>query len=201
MFNIPANQLDSFNYLMCEVREIFGGAFLKLFVSRYVQRKYHNLNHLAMLHKHIVHHSNESILATMIHDYEHPFTPDAEWLSLSALAHIDLSRTTADINRVIMLVRSTCEGAPSSSCDFFRDADRAILGQSPTIYAKYTQEIKEEADDYFAFSNDKPDFHKLRKAWLEKTLKQDIFRTEHMRFVYEKQAIENLTNELKSYEN
>lgn len=204
MFNIPANQLDSFNYLLTHCGEWLGGAFLKVFVPRYTLRAYHNLNHLAMVHKHTpsLNQSKDITIAVLIHDFAHPFATNSEWKSLGVLSQIDLTYTDIDVDAVIEMVRTTCEDVDvdaSSQYSFFRDADRAILGQSPIIYLNYTQELREEAGAYVPISD--AEFIEKRKKWLLKTLSKQIYLTDHMRFVYEEQAIENITNELKSYEN
>lgn len=76
--------------------------------------------------------------------------------------------------------------------NFLLDIDLSILGKSPEVYKKYTEDIRKEYKIY-------PDFMygKGRTKVLKSILELEaIFKTDFFKKAYEKQARENLTAEL-----
>lgn len=86
------------------------------------------------------------------------------------------------------------ELSKDNDTNFLTDADLSILGKSPDVYQKYTEQIREEYTIY-------PDFMYTsgRKKALQHFLQMSsIYKTEYFNNKYEKQARINLNNELIS---
>ena len=77
---------------------------------------------------------------------------------------------------------------------YLLDIDLSILGESPVIYDKYTQAIREEykniPDDIYAKGRTK-----VLRAFLAQT---SIYHTDYFKEKYEDQALANIHNELDS---
>lgn len=83
----------------------------------------------------------------------------------------------------------------NKTTQLFLDADLAILGNPPSIYANYLQQIRQE---YTIFSD--TEYQEGRINFLEAMLgKPQIFYHPMFHKNYEKQAKENLINELYNY--
>ena len=78
--------------------------------------------------------------------------------------------------------------------DYFTDADLSILGQTQDIYFQYAKQVRKEFSIY-------PDllYNPGRKKVLKHFLNMDrIFKTQYFFEKFEKQARENLMNELET---
>ncbi|SEC00545.1 Predicted metal-dependent phosphohydrolase, HD superfamily [Tenacibaculum sp. MAR_2009_124] len=168
-------------------------------------RAYHNLNHLQELFKyHELYKaqlSSPDIVSFSIfyHDIIYDiWKKDNEEKSaefaLKELQKIHLpDHFYKEIKNQILATKT--HQAESSDAKFMIDFDLSILGQSKEIYAGYTKKIRKEYGLIPSIL-----YKKGRKKVLEHFLaKENIYSTVLFKDLYEKQARENLANELKTF--
>lgn len=167
-------------------------------------RTYHNKTHLTELFKYFdTYKSNfeaPKLLAFSIfyHDVIYNiWNKDNEEKSaayaVKALTKIELS--VSDLNKIHQQIIATkTHKANDNDTKWFVDFDLAILGKSSEVYNNYAQLIRKEYKLVPNFM-----YKKGRKKVLQHFIdKPFIYATKEFRDLYEQQAKENLTNELKS---
>jgi predicted metal-dependent HD superfamily phosphohydrolase len=186
----------------CGVDAAAGAPHLEALLSAYrgAGRAYHGLDHLA----HVFAELDGVPLwdpavewATWYHDAvyrpgRHDNERSSASLARATLEQLDLDRLAP---RVVQLIEATATHDASSddaAAQSFLDADLAILGADPATYERYASGIRREHRRIPAFV-----FDRARRAFLRDVLaRSSIFRTDHFRVRYERQARENLHNEL-----
>lgn len=167
-------------------------------------RYYHNLNHLEMLLKELV------TVETQVKDWDsllwalfyHDFVYDpqrkdneaqsAECLRLK-LAGMDYPKVRINICVEHILATKAHGDQSNPDTNFFVDADLSILGQKPTIYDHYAQQIRQE---YQIFSDEI--YQAGRQKVIQHFLNMDrIFKSDFFFEKYEKQSRENIKRELE----
>ncbi|GAB5555052.1 MAG: hypothetical protein Sapg2KO_46430 [Saprospiraceae bacterium] len=167
-------------------------------------RFYHNLHHLEMLLKELVTVEAQvkdwdSLLwALFYHDLVYdPQRKDNEAQSAEYLRLIleDMDYPTTRIDTCVghILATKFHEGKSNPDTNYFVDADLSILGQTPTIYDQYTQQIRQE---YQIFSDEI--YQAGRQRVIQHFLNMDrIFKSDFFFEKYEKQSRENIKRELE----
>lgn len=99
------------------------------------------------------------------------------------------------VNKCVIHILATKGHSSDKDNDtnFFTDADLSVLGSLPDIYVNYSENVRKE---YFVFPDD---IYRLgRIKVLEHFLSMPcIYKTDYFRGKYEKQARENLKNEIE----
>lgn len=93
-----------------------------------------------------------------------------------------------------MIVATATHQSDDLETQIFLDADMAILGASPEVYAAYIAAVRHEYTIY-------PDliYNGGRRKFVAATLQRErIYHTDHFHSRYEAQARINLSQELKS---
>lgn len=170
-------------------------------------RHYHNLNHIQHLLnlieevKAIADSLSVIQLAAWFHDYVyHPQAKDNEVKSaIYAEQTLNNLNIAPDIiQSVKQIILSTQKHQPLiDSIDnlIFLDVDLAILGTSPSLYAKYAQAIRQE----YSWLSDR-NYQQGRKAILTNFLsKERIYYTDYFYRQLELTARANLTAEISLY--
>ncbi len=162
-------------------------------------RGYHDLRHLTEVLDRLSELGCEEpvvLLAAWFHDAVHEGERDDEERS-ARWALTALPRDVGD--EVARLVEMTAGHRPAPDDrrgHLLSDADLAILAASPTRYAEYVADVRQE---YAAVPD--PDFARGRAAVLRDLLsKESLFHTETARSLWEEPARANVTAELASLE-
>ncbi|WP_408030880.1 HD domain-containing protein [Tenacibaculum xiamenense] len=168
------------------------------------ERAYHNLNHLQELFKyHDLYKeqlSSPDIVSFSIfyHDIIYDIWKKDNEEKSAEVALIELQKIDLpylfykEIENQILATKT--HQAASLDGKFMVDFDLSILGQSNKIYTDYTQKIRKEYRLIPSIL-----YKKGRKKVLEHFLaKENIYSTVPFKNLYEKQARENLANELKT---
>jgi len=162
-------------------------------------RYYHTLSHLENIYNELKPFSltPEIEFSIFYHDivYDIQKKDNEEKSALFAKKHlikIDIpDKIITNIQRLIIETKS--HKSTSSENTLFLDADLSILGSNQEIYKAYIQNIRKE---YLIYSD--KEYKKGRKEVLKKFLKKDrLYLSEHFYNLYEKNARENIKNELK----
>jgi predicted metal-dependent HD superfamily phosphohydrolase len=170
-------------------------------------RFYHNLAHLQQVHAELVevHHRAtdwDALLFTLFyHDFVYDVSQKDNEAQSAGVAEQMMQRLGCPAEQIIRCatqIRATQhhDMQPDADTNLFTDADLAILGQSPEVYAQYAEQIRREYAIY-------PDalYKPGRKNVLLHLLSQNqLYKTGHFHRKYEIQARENLKNELQSLE-
>ena len=164
-------------------------------------RYYHNLIHLEeMITQYEMYHSQltfpvEVLYAIFYHDYIYKATSKENELKSAELA-ISILPTNANINRelVFEMILATKLHEPNKVEDvnWLIDFDLKILSKKWAAYEVYFKQIRKEYKIY-------PDllYNPGRKKALQHFLENDfIFQTQTFRTQFEKQARENILNEI-----
>ena len=187
---------------------------IKLEYSRF-GRLYHNSDHLRQCFqfKHSLKHEFKQDLnisiALWFHDYVYWCGSKNNEKESAEVANsfLDTLPNKYPHNRddINCLIWSTTHDASSYSyasaykdLAYFLDIDLSILGESPTLYDKYANSVREE----YLFSGVTPtDYSKGRYNFLDSLLKKDkIFHTKEVQAILEEQARVNIKEEMKLYE-
>lgn len=164
-------------------------------------RHYHNLDHLENLLvelekvKTAIKDIDSLLFSIFYHDLVYKATKSDNEHQSALLFEKRITKTSfSQIDKCKTQIDLTKEHKPSKETDtnFLLDIDLSILGKSPEVYKKYTEDIRKEYKIY-------PDFiyRKGRAKVLKSILELEaIFKTDFFKIVYEKQARENLTAEL-----
>ncbi|MEM9987727.1 MAG: hypothetical protein AAF804_21770 [Bacteroidota bacterium] len=167
-------------------------------------RHYHTLLHLQAMAKEVqavedqLNDPDCFWFALFYHDLIYdPMRQDNEAASAKVMQEQLAQSSFSQSERVKELILATQHHAPSKDFDqqAFLDVDLAILGQAPSVYQRYAQQIREE---YHMFPD--PLYHPGRKQVLQNLLNRpSIYQTDHFKSIYEAQARANLTQELANY--
>ena len=168
-------------------------------------RHYHNLNHLVSMYANLLPVSNRLSNADAVwfamyyHDIIYSTTRrDNEEKSaiLAGKRLHSISFPDRDIQHCQTLIRATQHHTLSTDPDinYFIDADLAILGTSPEQYIRYTEQIRREYRIYPDIIY-KPGRRKVIQHFLEMP---GIYKTSFFKEQFEKQAMDNLHNELET---
>ena len=170
-------------------------------------REYHNLEHLQQMFEEFdrieeeISQPDAVTLAIFFHDIYYDPTGNRNEEESAALAEEILSDFNFDndvIKDVKSLILATKTGSFPVTSDqrFMVDIDRSILGKSPDKYANYRNQIRQEYSLY-----PEKAFLIGRKHFIRSLLGNDsIYHTGLFKEQLEKQAIENLTEELNTIE-
>jgi predicted metal-dependent HD superfamily phosphohydrolase len=168
------------------------------------KRHYHTLHHLEHLVKELesvkdkIRGWNTILFSVFYHDLIYnPLRRDNEERSAAIAEHrlqsIDVpAEKIAACKKQILATQKHLSGGDNDT-DLFTDADLSILGKDRTTYRAYAQAIRKEYALY-------PDmiYKPGRKEVVQHFLKMDkIFKTEPFFMKYEKQARQNLQQELE----
>ena len=171
------------------------------------KRHYHTLHHLAHLLdelnpvKEKIKDWNTVLFSVFYHDFVYnPLRRDNEERSTviteNRLQSIDVPAATIEACKKQIMCTRTHEPCNDNDSNFFTDADLSILGQSETIYTEYASAIRKE---YALYADNL--YFPGRVAVLNHFLRMDrIFKTDYFFTKYEKQARENLKQELEMIE-
>lgn len=111
-----------------------------------------------------------------------------------AAQHLQLSvgLTNQVIGYILQTKYVDCLVNSSSLCDLFLDIDLSILGQDPTVYQKYTQQVRQE------YSWVPQEVYNIKRAEILKRIMgwKSIYRSTHFGMRYEVQAKINLATEI-----
>lgn len=163
-------------------------------------RYYHNTEHLySMLN--VLERSTlcdqASLLAVFYHDIVYDVTrTDNEHesgdLAYDALIKLEVSLDIAERVRFLIQLTAGHVAPPGDElAGAFLDADMAILGSQPFRFVEYSHDI---AAEYSTF----PNYIAERIKFLESLLEREyIYHTTYFRERFAKQAVVNITNELK----
>ncbi|MGO1522052.1 MAG: HD domain-containing protein [Sphingobacterium sp.] len=168
-------------------------------------RYYHNFDHIESMLAHLapiweaINALADIQLAVIYHDVAYdPVATDNEEQS-AAIARdslFALNFPSERIDRITQQILATKTHQESRQADtnFLLDADRAILGEPPSKYNWYCQQIRLE---YTMFAD--PIYRTGRRRVLQNFLDQDwIYYTPHFRQRYEQQAKTNIAREIRS---
>ena len=164
-------------------------------------RHYHNLDHLENMLvelekvKTVIEDIDSLLFSIFYHDIVYKATKSDNEYQSALLFEKRISKTSfSQIDKCKTQIELTKEHKSSMDADtnFLLDIDLSILGKSPEVYKKYTEDIRKEYKIY-------PDFmyRKGRAKVLKSILElKAIFKTDFFKKAYEKQARANLTAEL-----
>lgn len=168
-------------------------------------RYYHNFKHIESVLAHLtpfwedITEHDDIQLAIIYHDVAYdPVATDNEEQS-AAIARdnlLALNFPPERIDRIVEQILATKghQGSQQEDTNFLLDADLAILGEPPTKYNWYCQQIRLE---YAMFAD--PVYRTGRRRVLQNFLDRDwIYHTSHFRRRYERQAKANIEQEIRS---
>lgn len=176
-------------------------------IEKYTEphRSYHNLSHiyslLMMAEEYYDFIENPILfeLSIWFHDLIYdPSRNDNEEKSAERAIEL-LSPFLADsfLENLKQMILSTIKHSPilkDNDNELFLDLDMSVLASEPKIYHQYTSAIRKE----FSIFSDEI-YHLGRKSVLEKFIKgESIFLTPFFKENFEKQAVENIQNEIAS---
>jgi predicted metal-dependent HD superfamily phosphohydrolase len=168
------------------------------------KRHYHNLHHLQHLLEELshvkatIHDWNTIVFSVFYHDLVYnPLRRDNEERSVlimeNRLQSIDVPITVIDTCKAQITATKAHSLSTDNDTNLFTDADLSVLGQPWNTYKEYAIAVRKE----YALYPD-PLYKPGRKAVLNYFLQaEQIFKTEHFFAKYEKQARENLLQELQ----
>jgi len=169
-------------------------------------RHYHNLDHLIDLHNQLIEvkdkikNWNVILFTLFYHDVIYKSTKkDNEEQSgkLAIKRMTEIGVQESEINQCHQQILATKYHKENSDSDtnYFTDADLSILGREPNKYKDYCRKIRKEYSIYPNFL-----YNKGRKKVIEHFLSMPrIYKTEEFYNKYEKQAKQNLLEELNRY--
>ena len=193
-----ASQYSSNNYMLEQLWNEIQSAYSN------PKRYYHNLQHLQHLWEELssvkeeIQDWNTLLFSVFYHDLVYnPLRRDNEERSAllmeNRLQSIDVPAATIDACRTQILATKTHVLCPDIDANFFTDADLSILGQGWNTYKEYALAIRKEYALYADML-----YKSGRKTVLSHFLQMDrIFKTEPFFTKYEKQARQNLSQELQ----
>jgi predicted metal-dependent HD superfamily phosphohydrolase len=186
--------------------ELANNLWLEIF-TKYSEpkRHYHTIDHLKNMHRDLndvkdkIEDWDTILFAFFYHDiiykaYSNSNESDSAKLAMQRLS--DLGYPAPKIAKCANMILATKHHTLSDDDDtnYLLDADLAIFGQPTEEYQKYSEQIREEYTLYADFM-----YNSGRKKALQNFLQMEaIFKTDHFRKKYEKQARMNITNELDS---
>jgi len=167
-------------------------------------RHYHNLNHLDYMMKKADEYQEEIQdlhtlkLSIFYHNIVYVTNRSDNEERSSEIARDRLEKLTVPEAKIArcefqILATKSHKKTGDNDTNYLLDFDLAYLGESPSLYREYSENIRKEYSQY-------PDalFKQGRKKALEHFLKMvRIYKTEEFYKKYEKQARENLRSELK----
>jgi predicted metal-dependent HD superfamily phosphohydrolase len=169
------------------------------------KRHYHTLHHLEHLLdelssvKERIQDWNTVLFSVFYHDIVYnPLRRDNEERSVviteNRLQSIDVPANIIEACKKQIMCTKTHEPCKDNDSDFFTDADLSILGQSENIYKEYASAVRKE---YALYADNL--YYPGRKAVLNHFLGMDkIFKTDWFFNKYEKQARQNMQQELET---
>jgi predicted metal-dependent HD superfamily phosphohydrolase len=169
-------------------------------------RYYHNLDHLQQCYNELTAIKNKLEdwdcvkVALFYHDIVYKAQSNKNEEDSAQLAKLRMKGfnwSNARIERCISHILSTKWHSYSDDNDsnYFTDADLSILGNGPSIYSRYSSEIRKEYSIYPDFIY-KPGRKKVIKHFLEM---DRIYKTDYFHDHFETQARINLSEELSRY--
>jgi len=168
-------------------------------------RYYHNLEHLNDLFteleqaSHLIDDFNLVNIAVFYHDiiYNPTANNNEEKSAEFSSNHLKLmgasEQLIKSVHEAIIRTKKHSE-SENNNINLFTDADLSILATKPEDYKNYSQKIRYEYITYPSYLFDKGRIQALKQ--LMDTGR--IFKTEYFYKLYEKQALDNLQDELKS---
>jgi predicted metal-dependent HD superfamily phosphohydrolase len=169
-------------------------------------RAYHTLTHISTLlhqieeHAAIIQNKRLLLFAAFYHDIVYlpgsgSNEKDSAEIAEKRMRELQVpERMIRDTKVLILLTKSHADVSPSTPNDMrlFLDMDLSIIGEQPTIYARYCKDIRKEFQAFPDFL-----FNKGRRSFLQSQLKLPlIFHTDVFRHKYETQARMNMLTEL-----
>jgi len=162
-------------------------------------RYYHTLEHLEHIYKELGPFELNPLLefAIFYHDivYDVKQNDNEEISALYAMKYLKLlgvNQTLKD-EIFVLIIETKTHTASNEKNKLFLDADLSILGSNEKNYEKYIQNVRKEYDIY-----DDATYFTGRKKVLEMFLeKERIYESKYFHELYEKQAHENLEQEIK----
>ncbi len=168
------------------------------------KRHYHTITHLESIIddlaavKKYIEDWDTLLFAVFYHDIIYKASSSTNEADSAKLAMYKLTEIEYPSEKIakcfnMILATKSHENSEESDTNFLIDADLAVLGRGQFDYQKYTEQIREEYAIY-------PDFmyNKGRKKALQHFLQMDtIYKTEFFQKKYEKQARQNINNELQ----
>lgn len=166
-------------------------------------RHYHNLNHLNYMMKKADEYQEEIqdpdslTFSIFYHDIVYETNRNDNEERSAEIARKRLEKLNVPEAKIAkcesqILATKSHKKTGDNDTDYLLDFDLAYLGESPSLYREYSENIRKEYSQY-------PDdlFKQGRKKALEHFLKMDrIYKTEEFYKKYEKQARENLRTEI-----
>ena len=198
---------DTFLHLVKQYskdHELANNLWLEIF-TKYSEpkRHYHTIDHLEAMITELkevktnIEDWDTILFAAFYHDiiYKASANSNEEDSAKVAMQRLSSIRYPAEkIAKCAQLIIATKQHELSKDNDtnFMTDADLSILGKSPDVYLKYTEQIREEYTIYPDFM-----FTSGRKKALQHFLQMSsIYKTEYFSSKYEKQSRINLSDEL-----
>ena len=165
-------------------------------------RRYHDRTHLLAVLRALDLLTDDApprpvVLAAWFHDAVYDGRPGADEEASAELAERLLPEAgfqASEVAEVARLVRLTASHRPRPDDDagqLLCDADLAVLGGAPAVYADYVRRVSEE----YA-SVPRPDFVRGRLQILEQLSAAELYRTPKGQQLWAKQAAENLAVEI-----
>ena len=186
--------------------ELANNLWLEIF-TKYSESKrhYHTIDHLeAMITelkevKDIISDWDTTLLAAFYHDIIYKASSNTNEADSAKLAKKRLTEIRYPVDKIekcVAMILATKQHELSQDIDtnYLIDADLAVLGKNAEEYQKYTEQIREEYTIY-------PDFMYAsgRKKALQHFLQMEtIYKTEYFINKYEKQARQNISNEIET---
>lgn len=190
----------------CEVEEARGAPFLAALAAAYEEphRAYHGLGHLAHLFTELdaIPLRDPAVeWAVWYHDVVYRAgRADNEVRSAreagAALRALGLNPLEERVAALILATRHHRAGSADAAAQLFLDADMAILGAEPAAYQAYARGVRMEHCGIRGLL-----FARGRRAFLREVLARPrVFATDHFHDRYERQARENVRDELERWE-
>lgn len=168
------------------------------------KRYYHNLSHLENLYKQLTNIKDDIkdwdmiVFALFYHDYIYNALKQnneekSAKKAIMVLKSIDVEESRIQLCNDIILATKGHTVASNNDINYFTDADLSILGSDWSQYQTYFKNVRKEYAYY-------PDFmyNKGRIKVLQHFLAMSkIFKTDHFYASFEKQAKDNLQQEIK----
>lgn len=166
-------------------------------------RAYHNVNHLQDCLMKLENYPDKNFykeiaLAFWFHDAVYQSYQKNNELKSAEWANNFLENNKVELNKINFifdLIMSTSYQKPAANLaqEIMMDIDISILGSEPENYEVYTKNVRKEYQLIPMFI-----YKKKRKAILQNFLKQNtLFYTNYFQKLYEKQARENIQNEIE----
>ncbi|MBQ4818924.1 hypothetical protein [Aquimarina sp. MMG016] len=171
-------------------------------------RHYHNINHLEHLYYQLIAIKDQVkdwdmiLFALFYHDYIYNVLKDDNEVQSAKkakeiLKSLSIPESRVDLCSTIILATKGHQISANNDVNYFTDADLAILGSTQKDYIRYFKNVRKEYKYYPDFMYTKGRI-KVLKHFIDMPR---IFKTHHFHNLFEKQAKENLMQELNLLSN